>query len=100
SAAMTAGSLYEVGGASAGFVTPTGLAVGPGGALTIADSGSCLVKQVQPASGAYTAAPTVVAGVTPASGPCTYGGDGGPATAANFNTPTGLSFDSSGNLLV
>ena len=67
------------------------------GSLFIADSGNNVVRKLTP-SGTIT----TVAGYyyynnyyVP-----TYGGDGGPATSAVLNGPTGVSFDASGNLYI
>ncbi|MGB5038030.1 MAG: IPT/TIG domain-containing protein [Blastocatellia bacterium] len=76
---------------------PVDVAVGPDGALFIAEAASWRVRRVDPASGVIT---TVAGG-----GECSYPpteemlGDGGPATAACL-LPAGLSVDAAGNLFV
>ena len=70
---------------------PTGLALDSHGNLYIADTGNCVVRAVSPAGTISTAA---------GSGCYGYSGDGGAATAASFSAPTGLAFDSNGNLYI
>ncbi|HVS07592.1 MAG TPA: hypothetical protein VHK65_15695 [Candidatus Dormibacteraeota bacterium] len=53
--------------------------------------GGCRIVRVSPAR-----VMTVVAG----TGMCGFGGDGGPAAAAKLDNPSGLAFDSAGNLYV
>ena len=80
------------GGPSAGaqLNTPVGLAVGSGN-LYIGDQGNNRVRRVDLATGTIT----TLAG-TGAGGSA---GDGGPSTAAQFNSPGGLAVDS-GNLYI
>ncbi len=70
---------------------PIGVAVGAT-SVFIADSLNCFVESIPIAGGA----PTVVAG----NGTCGYSGDGGPATSAELNTPSGVAVDGSGNLFI
>jgi uncharacterized protein (TIGR03437 family) len=84
------------GGAAAGnganqFNGPLGMAADSGGNVYIADSQNARVVKLS--SGGIQ---TVVAG----SGTAGYGGDGGAATSAQFNSPTGVAVDSSGNLYI
>jgi len=68
------------------------VAVDRNGNLFIADSNDNRIIKVTPAGNA-----TVVAGLGPIA-PCCYGGDGGLATNATLNRPTGVSVDSHGNV--
>ena len=74
--------------ADAEFDTPAGLATA--GNLYIADAGTCRVRKVD-TNGVITA----FAG----TGSCQAGGDGGPVTSASLD-PSGLAFDSVGNLYI
>lgn len=76
---------------SASLSLPYGIAIDPADNLFIADSSNNAVRKVD-ASGIIT----TVAG-TGASG---FSGDGGAATSATLNYPTGVAFDSSGNLYI
>ncbi|HLH38620.1 MAG TPA: hypothetical protein VKX39_05685 [Bryobacteraceae bacterium] len=71
---------------------PSGLAMDAKGNLYIADSFNHVIRVVLPNGMIYTVAGT--------GGVAGYAGDGGPAVGAQFNYPTGLAFDGSGNLLV
>src|SRR5438552_15179672 len=71
---------------------PEGIAVDSGGNLYIAQFGSHRIRKVE----AMTAIITTVAG----TGVGGSGGDGGPATAAQLNTPRGVALDSRGNLYI
>ncbi len=76
---------------SAELSDPVGLAVQSStGDLWIADEASGVVREVS--SGTIT----TVAG----NGFSSYGGDGGPATSAELNTPFGVAVDSSGDLFI
>ncbi len=70
---------------------PRGVAVDASGNVYIADTFNNVIRVVLPTGQIATVAGTGVAG---------YGGDGGPANAAQFNFPTSLTIDSSGNLFV
>ncbi len=70
----------------------TGLAIGPGGRVYIADATTSSVYYINPTSGAVTR----YAG----NGTVGYGGDGAAATSAQLNTPTALAFDASANLYI
>jgi len=80
--AATAAALYE----------PTSLALDQSGNLYICDALAYRVRRVDAASGVIT----TVAG----NGKADNTGDGGLATAATLNTPTGIAFDIHGNLLI
>ena len=70
---------------------PTGVAVDGAGNLYIADSFNLRIRKVD-AAGVIT----TVAG----DGTCCYGGDGGPATAAQLISPRGVALDGAGNLYI
>ena len=72
---------------------PTGLAVDSSGNIYISDTGNGLIRKVTVSTGIIT----TFAG-TP--GTIQYGGDGGGATGAFLNKPSGLAFDSAGNLYI
>lgn len=70
---------------------PKGVAVDSAGNLYIADGGYHRIRKVDP-SGVIT----TVAG----NGRAGFGGDGGPATAAELNEPSGVAVDFVGNLYI
>jgi Tol biopolymer transport system component len=72
------------------FDTPLGVAAA-GGNVFIADTHNNVIRKVSP-SGIIT----TVAG----DGSADYTGDGGPATAAALNRPTGVAVDAAGNLYI
>ena len=74
-----------------GFTVPTGIAFDGAGSLYVADTGNNRVRKVT-AAGIVT----TVAG----SGAQGYSGDGGLAVQADLNQPTGIAFDSGGNLYI
>jgi uncharacterized protein (TIGR03437 family) len=71
--------------------TVTGVAIDATGEVFVADSQNNLVMQFSPAGGL-----TVVAG----NGIQGFSGDGGSATNASLNGPTGIAVDSAGNLYI
>ena len=75
---------------SASLNLPRGVAVDASGNLFIADSSDHRVRRVDGATGVIT----TVAG----SGTRSFSGDGGPATSASLNSPSGMAVDASGNL--
>ncbi len=76
---------------SASIYGALGVCTDAGGNLYIGDSRNYVVRKVTPAGIISTFAGNGVAG---------SGGDGGPATAAQFTSPSGLCFDAAGNLYV
>lgn len=70
---------------------PTGLAIGFGDALFIADAGNNVIRQLGTDGIIRTVAGTGEAG---------YRGDGGPAAYAVLHAPGGLAFDDEGNLYI
>lgn len=70
---------------------PVSLARDAAGNIYIGEGNGNVIRKVDPSGIITTFAGTGVAG---------YSGDGGPATAAQFSGPDGLTFDSNGNLYV
>ena len=71
---------------------PDGLAVDSAGNLFIADSANNVIREVVKATGDII----TVAG----NGTAGYSGDGGPATDAELNGPSGVAVDSAGDLFI
>jgi sugar lactone lactonase YvrE len=79
--------------AAAMFRNPQGIALdGSANVAYVTDSVNQLIRKIVLASGSVT----TVAG----NGSAGSGGDGGPATSASLNTPTGVAVDSAGNLYI
>jgi sugar lactone lactonase YvrE len=76
---------------AAGVLAPQGTALDSAGNLYIADTSNNVVRKV-----------TRLGVITTVAGNGTYGyaGDDGPATNAQFRSPTAVAFDSSGNLYI
>jgi len=72
------------------FDGPSGMALGPDGALYVCDTNNERIRRI-----AADGIVTTVAG----NGTAGWSGDGGPATAASLHEPWELRFDSAGNLL-
>jgi sugar lactone lactonase YvrE len=90
------GSYCQYGGdggpaVSASVCGPYGLVLDAAGNLYIADRASNRIRMV-----AVDGTINTVAG----TGQGTFAGDGGPASAANLNSPSGVAMDASGNLYV
>ena len=77
---------------SASLNSPYGLAFDASGNLYIADYGNHRIRKVDASNGIIT----TVAG----NGTQGFGGDGGAATAASLNHPSGVRLDASGNLYI
>jgi uncharacterized protein (TIGR03437 family) len=75
---------------SAVLSSPRGIAVDSAGILYIADTGNDRIRSVSAG----------VIGTTAGNGVLGFTGDGGPATAAQINTPTGIALDAAGNLYI
>jgi sugar lactone lactonase YvrE len=76
---------------SAELDAPVGVAISPDGSLFIADTNNHRVRRIDHGGNIVLFA---------GSGRAAFGGDGGPATAADLNLPTGLAFDSAGNVYI
>lgn len=91
------GSAYGDGGPaiSAQLLGPGGVAADGNGDIFIADGALNVIRKVDP-----TGIITTVAGNPSSCFGCTgFAGDGGPATSALLNLPTGIAVNSSGDLL-
>jgi trimeric autotransporter adhesin len=84
---------------SAQLNQPTNLCLDAAGNIFIADSDNEIVREVAAvtAGGMIAGDIYTVAGI---AGQNNFSGDGGPATAANLNTPDGVFVDASGNLFI
>src|SRR5215212_6414393 len=76
-------------GASAGFNTPSALALGPDGNLYVADTGNNRIRKITPAGTVSTVA-----------GDGTAGYVDGPGAQAQFNGPVGLAVSEGGDIYV
>jgi hypothetical protein len=89
----TAGYTGDGGQATAAELhDPTAVAVDARGDLYIADTVNQVIREVNVATGVIT----TVAG----NGIAGYGGDNGPASAAELTTPTGIALDANGDLFI
>jgi sugar lactone lactonase YvrE len=77
---------------STNLALPSGVAVDRFGNIFIAERSNCRIRKVS----AQTGNISTVAGTDI----CWYSGDGGPATSAALNDPSGVAVDSSGNLFI
>jgi len=77
---------------SASLAEPGGIAVDSSGDVFIADRTFCRIRKVAASTGIIS----TVAGTDN----CFYSGDGGPATSASLNYPSGVALDSSGNIFI
>ncbi len=78
--------------ANAGLSNPSDVAVNAVGDVFIADTYNNVIREVNHANGVIT----TVAG----NGNSGYSGNGGPATSAELNDPTGVAVDSAGDLFI
>lgn len=97
------GSVYPTDGVAAttaklGF--PRAVIVDGSDNLIIADSGHQTIRYVDMGTGLITTLAGIPATGTDARDSSGFGGDGGPATAATLQFPTGLLLDASGNLYI
>ena len=114
--AMTAGDIYTVAGngdyynysgdggpaISAQLEGPTGVAVAGSRNLLIADTYNVRARMVASASGTFYGQPMTAGDIYTVAGDGTagYSGDGGPATIAELDGPSGVAADGSGNLVI
>jgi sugar lactone lactonase YvrE len=88
-----AGSQGDFGSATAARLTrPSAIALDAQGNVYIADSGNHRIRRVDISNNTIT----TYAG----NGSASFSGDGGAATLASLNNPTGLAFDAQGNLFI
>ena len=86
--------------------TPLGMAVDHAGNVFFADQSNCIVRKVTVSTGIITTvAGTTNTTVTPPTSTCGAGtgstiGNGGKATLAKLNHPTGVAIDKNGNLFI
>ena len=85
------GELGDGGPATEAYLNPIALAVDGSGNLYVAERSNHRIRWIDPEGVITTIAGTGKRG---------FGGDGGPATEAQLNFPTGLAVDGSGNLYV
>jgi DNA-binding CsgD family transcriptional regulator len=76
---------------AAELFAPVAVAISPDGSLFIADTNNHRVRRIDHGGNIVAFA---------GSGRAAYGGDGGPATAADLNLPAGLAFDNAGNVYI
>jgi sugar lactone lactonase YvrE len=113
--AMTGGDIYTVAGTgTAGFSgdggpatsgelrVPESVAVDLAGNLVIADFGNERVRVVAVSTGTFYGASMTAGDIytIAGTGPRGFSGDGGPATSAEFNMPSGVAADAAGNVLI
>ncbi len=86
--------------------TPLGMAVDHAGNVFFADQANCIVRKVTVSTGIITTvAGTTNTTTTPPTSTCGGGtgsaiGNGGKATSAKLNQPTGVAIDKNGNLFI
>jgi secreted PhoX family phosphatase len=113
--AMTAGDIYTVAGTgrygfsgdggpatAAELGAPSGVAVDGAGNLVIGDSGNNRVRVVAVRTGTFYRQMMTAGHIYTVAGDGTggYSGDGGPATAAELGSPSGVAVDGAGNLVM
>ena len=80
----------------ASLACPDDVAMDPHGNVYIADACSNVVRRMDAATSIITTYAGLYTGLNVGS----YSGDGGPATQALFNYPSGIAFDAQGNLYI
>jgi trimeric autotransporter adhesin len=113
--AMKAGDIYTVAGdGGAGYSgnggpataaelhSPSGVAVDAAGNLLIADTSNQVIRVVAAVTGTFYGQPMTAGDIYTVAGDggAGYSGNGGPATAAELNSPGGVAVDAAGNLLI
>ncbi len=111
----TAGDVYTIAGngqtrfsgdggpaPKAQISAPADIALGGQGSLMIADTGHNRVRMVAAKTGTFYGHPMTAGDIytIAGTGAAGFGGDGGPATAARLNRPTGVGLDHAGNVLI
>jgi hypothetical protein len=99
----TAGPLGDGGlAAKASLAAACGVAAGRSGNLAIADGNDDRVRMVAAATGTFYGQPMTAGHIYTVAGKGLPGfnGDGGPATSAELNSPSGVAVDGAGNLLI
>jgi hypothetical protein len=78
------------------------VAVDLAGNLVIADFGNERVRVVAVSTGTFYGASMTAGDIytIAGTGPRGFSGDGGPATSAEFNMPSGVAADAAGNVLI
>lgn len=72
---------------------PSGVAADSSGNIFMADTYYCRIREVSGQTG-------IISSVAGSGDLCEYSGDGGPATSATLNNPSGVAVDSSGNIII
>jgi hypothetical protein len=87
---------------SAAMAEPTGVAIGPGGNLLIADSLNNVVRLVAVTTGTFYGRDIAAGDIytLAGNGSFDYSGDGGPAGEATLKAPGAVATDSAGNLII
>ena len=112
--AMTTGNIYRVAGGGSGvlgdggpatqavLVDPGQVALDATGNLVIADAGDSRIRVVAVRHGTFYGQPMLAGDIYTVAGNGSVGfsGDGGPATGAKLDGPTGVAVDAAGNLLI
>jgi sugar lactone lactonase YvrE len=84
----------------AGLSLPYAVAFDLAGNMYIPDSANNVIRMVASVGGAITPASTISTVVGYYPGTAGYSGDGGLATAAHMNAPSGVTLDAAGNLYI
>ena len=112
--AMTTGNIYRVAGGGSGvlgdggpatqavLVDPGEVALDATGNLVVADAGDSRIRVVAVRHGTFYGQPMLAGDIYTVAGNGSVGfsGDGGPATGAKLDGPTGVAVDAAGNLLI
>ena len=112
---MTTGDIYTIAGngtygytgdggpaTAAELSEPTGIVVDGAGNMLIADTGNNRIRVVAARTGTFYGQTMTAGDIYTVAGDGTLGfsGDGGPATAAELDLPSGVTVDTSGNVLI